>query len=165
MVWKNDFQKRIKKFENSFKVPLNNHSISIKIRNIGPGCFGRNCCPNAYQIIDAKLALLENEKNFYFIEHETGPEIIVYVALTSAGLSLASSIINLITTIIKARFEGQKKGDSHKNPVEIIVRKINKNNKFSEVKVLLIDSPKKYSDNDIKAEIIQAINELFKNKK
>ncbi len=58
-----------------------------------------------------------------FEEHESGPELLVCLAVTTAGLTLAKSIIDLIATIIKARSEGIRKGDKPDRPLELIVRR------------------------------------------
>jgi hypothetical protein len=63
-----------------------------------------------------------HDGEFCFIEHESGPEVLVYITLIAAGITLAKSVIDLITAIIKARSEGAKKGDRHGYPVELVVR-------------------------------------------
>ncbi len=79
--------------------------VSIKIRIVS-GCFHREHSPRAYEIIDAKLSKLPRNVMLGFEEHESGPELLVYVA---AGVALTTSVINLVTAIIKARSEGVKK--------------------------------------------------------
>jgi hypothetical protein len=37
-----------------------------------------------------------------FLEHESGPEILAYLAAATAGLTLAKSVFDLITAIINA---------------------------------------------------------------
>ena len=60
---------------------------------------------------------------FTFEEHESGPELLVFVAVVTAGISLAKSVIDLIVAIIKARSEGIKKGDHPASPLDLIVRR------------------------------------------
>jgi hypothetical protein len=81
-----------------------------------------------------------HEREFSFIEHESGPELLVYVALGTAGITLAKSVIDLITAIIKARSEGAKKGDRHDYPIELIVRGFGDDGKIDEEVVLKFDS-------------------------
>ncbi|MBI5471308.1 MAG: hypothetical protein HY961_03085 [Ignavibacteriae bacterium] len=124
MAWINEFRNRLDRFESSVPSVGDEIPISIKIR-IDSGCYSRGCCPAAYRIIDRKLSdLRKDSERFEFEEHETGPEILVYLAVTAAGLGLAKSIIELVTTIIKARTEGRKKGDRHDDPITIIVRRL-----------------------------------------
>jgi hypothetical protein len=96
--------------------------VSLKVR-VESGCFHREHSPEAYRLIDQYLAGLgKPEVPFKFEEHESGPEILVYLAVTTAGLSLAKSVVELLTAIVKARSEGIKKGDRPSHPVEVIVR-------------------------------------------
>jgi hypothetical protein len=75
---------------------------------------------------------------YQIVEHETGPEILVYLSLTAAGLGFVKSIIDLITTIIKARSEGIKRGDVPNDPLELIVRGYLKDGEYFEEKILRI---------------------------
>ena len=125
-------------FEAPFSGNSKEKTISIKIRVTG-GCFHREHSPIAYKIIDSHLqSYPPHDREFSFIEHESGPELLVYVALGTAGIALAKSVIDLITTIIKARSEGAKKGDRHDYPVELIVRGF-EDGKFKEEIVLRFD--------------------------
>jgi hypothetical protein len=63
---------------------------------------------------------------------------LLYLAVTTAGLSLAKSIVDLITAIIKARSEGIKKGDDPSEPLELIVRRVHDAQEFREETVLRI---------------------------
>jgi hypothetical protein len=105
--------------------------ISIKIRSKG-GCFCRehHAC-NAYKIIDQQLKSIPVE-DLSFVEHETGPELLIWVALGTSGITLAASIIELIKAIMVARSEGTKHGDEHYDYLELSVRKFYKNGKIRE---------------------------------
>jgi hypothetical protein len=94
--------------------------VSIKV-SVVSGCFHRDHSPRAYALIRQHLTRLSpTETEFAFEEHESGPEILVYVA---AGIALAKSVIDLVVAIIKARSEGVKAGDVASEPVELIVRR------------------------------------------
>jgi len=135
--WENDFRHRIEMFETPFSAKSKGKAISIKIRVTG-GCFHREHSPYAYRIIDAQLeSYSPHDREFSFIEHESGPELLVYVA---AGITLAAGVINLITAIIKARSEGAKRGDRHDYAVELIVRGFRDEGKVTEEVVLRFDS-------------------------
>jgi hypothetical protein len=71
-------------------------------------------------------------------EHESGPEILVYLAVTTAGLSLAKSIVELVTAIIKARSEGIKRGDRPADPLEVIVRGHSRDGEHTEERIMRI---------------------------
>jgi len=138
--WENEFRHRIETFEIPFSAKGKEKAISIKVRVTG-GCFHREHSPNACRIIDAQLeSYHSHEREFSFIEHESGPELLVYVALGTAGITLAKSVIDLITAIIKARSEGAKKGDRHDYPIELIVRGFRDDGKINEEIVLRFDS-------------------------
>ena len=41
-------------------------------------------------------------------EHESGPEIVAFLVIATAGIQLTKSIIDLLITIVKARSDGRK---------------------------------------------------------
>jgi len=134
--WRSQFAERMKRFGKENREGY--LPISIKVRVTG-GCFHREHSPEAYRIIDEKLAESAlGLPEFCFEEHESGPELLVWAAVTTAGLTLAKSIIELITAILKARSEGRKKGDSPAEPLELIVRGHWKDEEYFEEKILRI---------------------------
>jgi hypothetical protein len=127
-------------FETPFSAKDKGKAISIKIR-VTSGCFHREHSPYAYRLIDAQLkSYPPHNKEFSFMEHESGPELLVYVALGTAGITIAKSVIDLVTAIIKARSEGAKRGDRQGNPIELIVRGFGEDGKIDEEIVLKFDS-------------------------
>jgi hypothetical protein len=109
--------------------------VSIKVRVSG-GCFHREHSPEAYRIIDDYLAHADlSDARYRIIEHESGPEMLVYLA---AGLSLVTSVINLIVAIIKARADGIKHGDRPSDPLEIIMRGHTKKGEYTEETIMRI---------------------------
>jgi len=123
--------------------------VSIKVR-VHDGCFHREHSPHAYQIIDDYLAK-SKLPDTRFEEHESGPELLVYLAVTTAGLTLAKSVVELITTIIKARSEGVKKGDKPSAPLVLIIRGYSKAGDYFEERALEISphqvvTPKQIED-------------------
>jgi hypothetical protein len=112
--------------------------VSIKVR-VTSGCFHREHSPHAYRIIDDYLAGADlSGTQCRFEEHESGPELLVYLAVTAAGLGVVKSIVELVTAIIKARSEGIKKGDGPSDPLELIVRGHAKDGEYFEEIVLRI---------------------------
>lgn len=112
--------------------------VSIKIR-VTSGCFHREHSPEAYRLIDDYLSKADLSDIHYRVEeHESGPEILVYLAVVTASLSLAKSLVELITEIIKARSEGIKRGDRPAEPLEIIVRGHTKDSQYAEEKIVKI---------------------------
>lgn len=161
-TWNSIFKKRILGFERIHSVFKNNIAVSIKLRVTG-GCFHREHAPYAYSEIDKYLnALTPNQTPFRFEEHESGPEILVYLALTTAGITLAKSIIDLIAAIINAHSEGGKKGDRCP-PLDLIVRRIQKNGQFMEETVVQIGLREKINSNEIERKLNAALFKLLKN--
>lgn len=109
------------KFENSIKraiallnTPSDYQNYLILKLTLEPfSCHALHHWPNTWRQINEYIkpcgpladegdALIEEDGNKFVIEsHESGPEIIVYLALATASVSLAKSIIDLVTTIIK----------------------------------------------------------------
>jgi hypothetical protein len=135
--WQSDFHNRMSTFERTSQMGGEGRvAASIKV-GVASGCFHREHSPNAYRIIDEQLGLASPGGNdFEFVEHESGPELLVFLALGTAGITLATSVINLVATIIKARAEGIKKGDHPSEPVELIIRRSVRGNEFREEKIL-----------------------------
>lgn len=94
--------------------------ITIKIR-AASGCYHREHSPAAYALVDEYLKQ-HSDLNIMFEEHESGPEIIVWLALGTAGMTLTKSVIDLVTAIINARAKGREKGDTRDGKLLLVVR-------------------------------------------
>jgi hypothetical protein len=114
--------------------PADGHTLSIKVR-VDSGCFHREHSPQAYRIIDEYLASTRQD-SIRFEEHESGPELLVWLAMGTATITLAKSVIDLVTAIIKARSEGIRKGDHPAHPVELIVRNLGLDGQVKEERIL-----------------------------
>jgi len=133
-------------------------AISAKIR-VTSGCFHREHSPRAYELIDSYLR--RSTAEFELEEHESGPELLVYLAVASAGLTLAKSVIDLITSIIKARSEGVKKGDGPNDPLELIVRRVDDDSGFREETVLRIGHNDPADPDLIERQVAKALKRLL----
>jgi hypothetical protein len=85
----------------------------------------------------------------------------VYVALTTAGITLAKSVIDLITAIVKARSDGIKKGDSATHPVELIVRRVHRARESRE-DILRVGRRDSVSEVEIERKLKDALRKLLK---
>lgn len=132
MTWAEQFRDRMQDFGSPF--PRGGHTISIKVR-VDSGCFHREHSPHAYRIIDDHLESYGAE-HIRFEEHESGPELLVWLAIGTSAITLAKSVIELITAIIKARSEGIAKGDRPSDPIVLIVRDVGPDGQVREVQVL-----------------------------
>jgi len=129
--WLADFRHTVDDFRR--RQPSNGQVVSIKVR-VESGCFHREHSPEAYRILDAQLR--KPPERGEVIEHESGPEILVYAAVATAALSLAKSVIELVTEIFKARAAGIKKGDHPSDPLVLIVRRVDEKDEYCEDVIL-----------------------------
>jgi hypothetical protein len=151
----------MRRFESRQRRGPRDVAVSIKVRVVS-GCFHREHSPVAYKLIDSELADLSPESELAFEEHESGPELLVYLAVAAAGVTLAKSVIDLITTIVKARSEGIKGGDKPAEPIELIVRRINEPHGFREEIVLRIGQEDPVDANAIAAHLDEALRRLVR---
>jgi hypothetical protein len=164
MSWANKFKNRIQDFESGFN-DKDSFALSIKIR-VANGCFHREHSPEAYKMIDFELQHYDFKKErIAFIEHESGPEILIYVGMIAAGFQLSSSVIDLIKSIIEARKKGIEKGDNPKNDLQIIVRGFNDNGELSVETILTINHLDKIDKKLIKELTEKTIAKAIKNRK
>lgn len=159
MAWENEFRRRIENFHSSKVNKGDGIPISIKIKPSG-GCFHREHSPLAYKIIDEYL-LSHISSDFEFEEHESGPEILVYLAFATASISFSASIINLISNIIKARTQGVKRGDNRDSALELIVRGFDEDGILCEEKVLTIQTDENVSEELIERALLTTTTKMF----
>jgi len=159
--WNNVFRDCMRGFEIKHPHDANAIPVSIKVR-VTSGCFHREHSPHAYEIIDDYLSRIPaDERDFTFEEHESGPEILVYLAVTSVGLTLAKSVVDLITAIVKARSESAKKGDHPQAPVELIVRRFDKAGEIREEKVLHFNYSDPVNPDEIERKLTESTKKLL----
>ena len=152
--WKQQFRHRMTEFASRRDPNKNEVPVSIKVR-VTSGCFHREHSPQAYRIIDKYLDSIPPEQiDCVLEEHESGPEVLVYLAVTTAGIALAKSIVDLITTIIKARSEGIQKGDHRRDALKLIIRRTRRNGEFIEEEVMQFES----HDPVLEIEIEESLN-------
>ncbi len=86
-TWPREFAHRMQAYQSNFGQAPGDVPVSIKIR-VASGCFHREHSPAAYALIDQQLKGIPVEnRRFAFEEHESGPEVLVFVALTTAGIT------------------------------------------------------------------------------
>lgn len=159
--WQETFRNRMRRFEAQTETRPGEAAVSIKVR-VSSGCFHREHSPQAYELIDRSFKKVAAPNLvFGFEEHESGPEILAIVSLTAAGLSLAASVINFITAIIKARSEGIKKGDGPSEPLEVIVRRVHGDNEFREETVVRFGQSDALDEAKIKQQLTGALRKLL----
>lgn len=157
--WQQIFRERMRGFRGRTSPRAGEVELSIKFR-VMSGCFHREHSPRAYALIDSHLGSLSPDVEF--VEHESGPELLAYLAITTAGLTLAKSVIDLATAIIKARSDGVKKGDRPADPLELIVRRVHDGREFHEEVIFRIDHAEPVDAKVIERQVDAAIRKLFK---
>ncbi|MEI6789369.1 MAG: hypothetical protein WCL49_12910 [bacterium] len=151
--WTGEFRNRMEQYRAANPGASDMVEASVKIR-VSSGCFHREHSPQAYPLIDKAVAKAKKQAPLIHLEeHESGPEILVYMTLTAAGLQFAKSIIDLIVAILRARSEGIRKGDSPRDPLKLILRRTNKTGDCVEEEVLTVES----TDSIVEVEIEEAL--------
>lgn len=159
--WHRTFRNRMRQFQTRHIPPPGTLAVSIKVR-VTSGCYHREHSPHAYELIDKHLDTIARYDEFAFEEHESGPELLVYVAALTAGISLAKSVMDLIVAILKARSEGIKKGDHPTAPLGLIVRSVHKKGEFKEETILRIAHNDSVDRKMIEEHVKEAISNLLK---
>ncbi|MBN1591459.1 MAG: hypothetical protein JW888_18240 [Pirellulales bacterium] len=143
--------------------------VSIKLRV--PHCFCReHHAPAANRLIDDYRARHPlDTRDCIYVEHESGPELILYLGLGVAGLGLAreslsllKSAIELVTAILKARCEGRKQGDSQHGPLVVVVQGFGPDDTFYEKQAIHADPEDPPTEKDVEEslnDVIQLIAE------
>jgi len=160
-AWESEFRARMRSFELQRPPREGEVSVSLKVR-VTSGCFHREHSPHTYEIIDRHLASIpaSQRSELAFVEHESGPELLIYLALATAGVTLAKSVIDLVVATIKARTEGVKSGDRPNDPVEVIVRRAGDGDQFIEETILRIGHNHPVDRADIEAHINSALKRV-----
>jgi hypothetical protein len=140
--------------------------ISIKL-SPPSGCCCSNCWPETWKIVNQFIypcgpikhegdAVIKKDGNIFVLEqHESGPEILVFLALATASATLAKSVIDLITTIIKGLSSEHRKQPQR---IKIVKRRLIKGN-IEEEKLIEIDIPvSKNIEKQLEEKIKQALN-------
>jgi len=158
--WQREFRDRMHGFRARRRpAQAGDIALSVKVRVVS-GCFHREHSPRAYQSIDAYLVTAAPDVDF--VEHESGPELLVYLALATAGVTLTKSVLDLITAIIKARSEGTKKGDRPRDPVELIIRRVDTGDEFHEEIAFRIGHSDSVDAKAIEKQVADALDRLLK---
>lgn len=160
MGWESQFRERMRSFEAMRATRDEGVAASLKVR-VTSGCFHREHSPHAYALIDEQLAAMPRERwEFDLVEHESGPELLVLLAVATAGLGLAKSVIDLLVAILEARREGVKQGDHPSDPIELIIRRMGDGDTFREETVLRIGHREPVDRSEIEALLDAAIERV-----
>lgn len=119
--WTSEFDRRMRGFSSHHAG--SGLGLSLKVR-VTSGCFHREHSPEAFVFIDEEFSKIDwHRASAEVVEHESGPEILLWLAAGTAVATLAKSVVDLVVVILKARAQGIKKGDGPDAPLEVIVRR------------------------------------------
>jgi len=140
-------------------------AASIKVR-VTSGCFHREHSPQAYRLLDDEVRLWprNEEQQFDLVEHESGPEILVYVAVATAGITLAKSVIDLVVAIVKPRSDGIRKGDKPSDALEVVVRRSIDEGRVDEEIVIRLGHLDRIDRAEVQGSILRALERLLREK-
>lgn len=143
--------------------------ISIKLFPLGIYCCCSDCLPETWSIVNEFIApcgpvkhegdaLVKRDENKFVLEqHESGPEIIVYLAVATASLTLIKSIIDLISIIVKGLSNERKKRPTR---IKILKRQLIKG-EIEEENLIEIDIP---ISKDMQKRLEEKIKQSIKSK-
>jgi hypothetical protein len=136
--------------------------VSLKVR-VASGCFHREHSPRAYAVIEQQLAAVpDHGSRFDYLEQESGPEVLTWVA---DGVALAASLISLVVAIIEARHAGVKEGDQPSDPIELVARRIEDGDTSREEVILRIAQGDAVDRERIEALMSEAVARLADGKR
>jgi hypothetical protein len=158
--WPMEFTRRLQGLERPLGSDVPGVPVSLKVRPVG-GCFHREDSPRAYQLIDAAVNETGLEESAQWHEHESGPEILVWVPLVTAGVAFSAAVINLVVSILRARSEGVRAGDTPREPVELIIRTSRPAEGIVEEKVLRLDPRDPVHADAIRVALNQAVVKML----
>lgn len=161
--WQRSFRQRMRRFADWRPGRPDETAVSIKVR-VSSGCFHREHSPRAYAIIDELLSKTATTEEVGYEEHESGPELLVWIGLGTGIISLAASVVALVTAIVQARSTGGRKGDSPREPLEIVVRQIKDDREVHEEVVLRVSYKEPADRRRIGRELNKAVRRLIKDK-
>ncbi|MEG1242742.1 MAG: hypothetical protein RSD32_07270 [Oscillospiraceae bacterium] len=156
--WEMDFEKRLNEYRASNEQGF---PVSIKI-GVYNGCFHNEHSPSAYEEIYNYIE--SNSLDCGFEEHESGPEVLAWIAIGTAGITLAKSVIDFVTAIINARAKGRKKGDRADGNIRLTVRVYGNKGNLKEETILEIRDCDVVTSEVIEKSITDVLNTKYKNK-
>ena len=156
--WEMDFEKRLNQYQ---KANEQGFPISIKV-GVYSGCFHNEHSPYAYQEIYDYMN--NHDIDCGFEENESGPEVLAWIAIGTAGITLAKSVVDFITAIINARTKGRRKGDRASGNIRLIVRGYGNKGNLKEETILEINDFEEITSETIEKSITNALEKHYKAK-
>jgi hypothetical protein len=163
--WQQEIRQRLERFNHGDGKGL---AVSIKVR-VKSNCFCYDHSGHFHRMMDRDRHWdREGPSHWEYEEHESGPEWLLYLALTAAGLGVAEkslgivkSVIDLVAVAVKSHREERGKRGQRPEPLVIVVRGFDSEGAFFEKPVMEIDEnpPGDTAIKDSLAAVIQQIAE------
>jgi hypothetical protein len=164
--WQEEIRRRLERFHHD--EDGQGMAISIKVR-VASNCF----CYGHHRHFEREMDRhrdMESRIHWEYVEHESGPEWLLYLALTAAGLGvvekslgLIKSVVDLVALSVKSHAEERRRRNQRPEPLSIVVRGFDPVNVvFFEKPVIEIDwdsPPAEQEITDSLSEVIQQIAE------
>jgi hypothetical protein len=140
-------------------------AISIKVR-VRYGCFCYGHSPHLERMFHRHWDR-EKPNRAEYVEHESGPEWLIYLTLAVGGLTIAEkslgiikSIIDLLAIAAKTHAEERRKRNEQPEPLVIVVRGFTPERVFFEKTVIEIDWGNPPADEAIKESLTEVIQQI-----
>ena len=140
-------------------------AVSVKVR-VKSNCFCYGHSGHFHRMMDRHWER-EGPSRWEYEEHESGPEWLLYLALTAAGLGVAEkslgivkSVIDLVILAVKTHREERRKRDERPEPLSIVVRGFGPEGAFFEKPVIEIDCEDPPGDKAIKESLTAVIQQI-----
>jgi hypothetical protein len=163
--WQKEIKQRLERFNHGDGKGL---ALSVKVR-VKSNCFCYDHSGRFHQMMDRdRRGEREGTSHWEYEEHESGPEWLLYLALTAAGLGIAEktlgivkSVVDLVALSVKSHREERRKRRQTPEPLIIVVRGFDPEGAFFENPVMEIgdDPPRDEAIKDSLAAVIQQIAE------
>lgn len=124
--WQKEIKQRLERFNHGDGKGL---ALSVKVR-VKSNCFCYDHSGRFHQMMDRdRRGEREGTSHWEYEEHESGPEWLLYLALTAAGLGIAEktlgivkSVVDLVALSVKSHREERRKRRQTPEPLIIVVR-------------------------------------------
>ena len=156
--WQREIKQRLERFNYGSHEP--GLALSVKVR-VKSNCFCYGHYGRFHHMMDRGRDWERGPSHWEYEEHESGPEWLIYLALTAAGLNIVKPVLELVVLAVKSHREERRKREQTPEPLVIVVRGFDPEGVFFERTVMEIeeDVPNDNAIKDPLAAVIQQIAE------
>jgi hypothetical protein len=161
--WQEEIRRRLERFHHEDDGL--GMAVSVKVR-VASNCF----CYGHHRHFEREMDRhrgMESRSRWEYVEHESGPEWLLYLALTAAGLGVAEkslalikSVVDLVALSVKSHAEERKTRNQRPEPLSIVVRGFDLRKVFFEKPVIEIDWDKPPAEQEITDSLSKVIQQI-----